>query len=197
MKKVLVIGLGGSGGKTVGFLMDEALAQIKDMGWSSNRLPDCWSFVHIDVPPSVNLAVAGTGLTANVTDQFGHYVPVTNPGALYSNIDQVVFNQFSNSSSNSSEGLRDLLKWRPNPDGIAATIDITGGAGAFRAIGRTLTLAAGDSLYKELKTVVSNLMNVSSEDGVELARVIGDGAAYDASDSPLIILVSSMAGGTG
>lgn len=197
MKKVLVIGLGGSGGKTVGFLMDEALAQIKDMGWKSNRLPDCWSFVHIDVPPSVNLAVAGTGLTANVTDQFGHYIPVTNPGALYSNIDQVVFNQFSNSASNSSEGLRDLLKWRPNPDGIAATIDITGGAGAFRAIGRTLTLAAGDSLYKELKAVVSNLMNVSSEDGVELARVIGDGAAYDASDSPLIILVSSMAGGTG
>jgi len=114
MKKVLVVGLGGSGGKTIGFLMDEALAQIKDMGWDSNKLPDCWSFVHIDVPGNAGQAIAGDGTAGDINAQGGTYIGISNPGAIYDNADISAFDKFKKSSSvsNSNEGLRDYLKWR-------------------------------------------------------------------------------------
>ena len=51
MRKVLVVGLGGSGAKTVSLMMDELLAELKsNYKWESNTLPDCWKFLSIDVP---------------------------------------------------------------------------------------------------------------------------------------------------
>lgn len=195
MKKVLVVGLGGSGGKTIGFLMDEALAQLKDLGWDSNKLPDCWSFVHIDVPPSVELAVAGEGLAANVVAQGGTYIPLTNPYSTYSNIDSVTFDKFKSSGDALGSGLQDFARWRPDP--AHAPKNITAGAGAMRAIGRVLTLSAANDIYASLEKVVRNLINVSPLQGNKLAELLGDGATFEGDQSPLVIMVSSMAGGTG
>ena len=199
MKKVLVVGLGGSGGKTIGFLMDEALAQIKDMGWDSNKLPDCWSFVHIDVPSNAAAAVAGDNLAADVNAQGGTYIGITNPGSSYPNSDSAAFSKFKSSSrlANSSEGIRDFLKWRPDPNGLAAGVAILGGAGAFRGIGRVLTISAGDAIARDLESAISKLINVPSNDGDKLANVMGEGVVFEADAQPIILLVSSMAGGTG
>jgi hypothetical protein len=179
--------------------MDEALAQIKDMGWDSNKLPDCWSFVHVDVPSSAAAAVAGDNLAADVNAQGGTYIGITNPGSSYPNSDEAAFSKFKSSSrlANSSEGIRDYLKWRPDPDGLAAGVNIIHGAGAFRAIGRVLTISAGDAIARDLESVISKLINVSSNDGDKLANVMGEGVVFEADAQPIILLVSSMAGGTG
>jgi hypothetical protein len=195
MKKVLVVGLGGSGGKTIGFLMDEALAQLKDLGWESNKLPDCWSFVHIDVPPQVGLAVAGDGLAANVVAQGGEYIPLTNPNTTYGAVDGAVFSKFANSGDASGNGLQDLARWRPDP--AMAPNGILAGAGAYRAIGRMLTLSASEQIHKRLEKIIKDLLNVKPDDGTKLAHLLGDGAFFAKDEPPLVILVSSMAGGTG
>jgi len=191
MKRVMVVGLGGSGGKTLGFLMDEAMAQLKTRGWTGEKLPDCWSFVHIDIPSDAAAAVAGGGLSDNVSQQGGKYVGVYQPGTNYLNVDQVAYSKFQSSEPN---GLKSFVRWRPSPP-MAAGIAIAGGAGAYRAVGRTLTLSQGDKLFTDLQTEAKRLMNVSSTDGTKLASLLNTN--YDASSSPLIIMVSSMAVGTG
>jgi hypothetical protein len=197
MQKVLVVGLGGSGGKTLSFLMDEARAQLKDLGWKeknedgSVRLPDCWQFVHIDVPANPSLAVAGADLAGTVKGLGGEYIGVYNAGTSYYDIDDKVTEKFQQSGTN---GLQRLARWRPAP-AIASGISIAGGAGQYRAVGRTLTLSAGDKIYRELRRVVERLMNVKPNDGMALASLQNDD--FVPSDPPIIFLVSSMAGGTG
>jgi hypothetical protein len=175
--------------------MDEALAQLKDLGWDSNKLPDCWSFVHIDVPPQVGLAVAGDGLAANVVAQGGEYIPLTNPNTTYGAVDGAVFSKFANSGDASGNGLQDLARWRPDP--AMAPNGILAGAGAYRAIGRMLTLSASEQIHKRLEKIIKDLLNVKPDDGTKLAHLLGDGAFFAKDEPPLVILVSSMAGGTG
>lgn len=194
MRKVLVVGLGGSGGKTIGFLMDEAMAQLRDMGWSKG-LPNCWSFVHIDVPPQSGVAVAGRGLADDVTKQGGKYINLVNPAADYRNIDRVVFDKFANSGDQSGNGLEDLARWRPEPS--TAPPSIVAGAGAYRAIGRVLTLSASENIYAGLRDEVRRLNNLDPQVGQELANTIGSKSAFENDESPIVLMVSSMAGGTG
>ena len=51
MYKICVVGLGGSGGKTLQFLMDQLGSELAKRGWAEDHLPRCWEFVHLDVPP--------------------------------------------------------------------------------------------------------------------------------------------------
>ena len=49
MKKFLVVGVGGSGGATLRYLMDQLGADLRKRG--IHELPDAWQFVQIDVNP--------------------------------------------------------------------------------------------------------------------------------------------------
>lgn len=191
MKRVMVVGLGGSGGKTLGFLMDEAMARLKSSGWKGDKLPDCWSFVHIDIPTDSATAIAGGGLTEDVEAQGGKYLGVYQQGTNYYNVDDVAFSKFQSSQPN---GLKSFVRWRPSPS-MGAGIAIAHGAGAYRGIGRTLTLSRSETLFQGLQKEATRLMNVSSEEGTKLATSVKSN--YDGQSSPLVILVSSMAGGTG
>ncbi len=45
----LLIGVGGSGGKTLRTARADLERQLNDVGWTES-FPDAWQFVHIDVP---------------------------------------------------------------------------------------------------------------------------------------------------
>lgn len=197
MQKVLVIGLGGSGGKTMSFLMEESLAQLKQLGWNEknletgkDRLPDCWKFIHIDIPNSPELAVAGAKVSS-VKALGGEYIGVYSNGTNYFDIDKKVSERYQNSGLN---GLQKFARWRPAPS-LAATIAIAGGAGTYRAIGRALTLSAGERIYGDLHNYIEKLNNIKPEDGQKVADL--HGSIFNQTDPPIVILVSSMAGGTG
>ena len=86
MQKVLIVGLGGSGGKTLAYLMDELKVRLGE-SWNG-ELPKCWKFIQIDVP-----VVAGglAGATASpVQAQGGTYVGLADGGVGYPNYDQSV-----------------------------------------------------------------------------------------------------------
>ncbi len=198
MRKVLLVGLGGSGGKTLSYLMDELLADLKERTneagerWELDRLPACWSFIHIDVPAAEG--DLGNGADKSVSAQGGRYVALGDGQALYRTFHEGVKSRFANASAR-SHGLGEFARWCPDPDD-ASTIPIQFGAGAYRAVGRVLTLAKSDVVYDNLKSAVQKLYEVSSEaEGVQVSNVLG--FRYNGSLPPLVIFVSSMAGGSG
>ena len=49
MRSFLVIGLGGSGGKTIRYLKQSLGEWLNEIGWASG-MPQGWQFLHIDTP---------------------------------------------------------------------------------------------------------------------------------------------------
>jgi hypothetical protein len=188
MRKVLIVGLGGSGGKTLSFIMDELKVILKDNGWKKDSLPECWKFVHIDVPSSAD--AIGKGLAPSVEAQGGKYIGLAS-ATNYPIYDRVAFDNFNNSI----DGLRSFARWRPVPSHQGG-IDIAGGAGAFRAIGRVVTLTKSAGIYGALDSLVTSLRADIAQNDLEDMSACFD-STPKSKEMPLVLLVSSMAGGSG
>jgi hypothetical protein len=189
MRKVLIVGLGGSGGKTLSFIMDELKVILKDAGWEKDSLPECWKFVHIDVPTTAG--GTGKGLADSVEALGGKYVGLASL-SQYPPYDDVAFDRFSKSEA----GLRGFARWRPVPED-AADIDILGGAGAYRAIGRVVTLTKSEGIHATLDNVATELNLPQAGYDLEFLHKALSGPAPGKNDKPLVLIVSSMAGGSG
>ena len=195
MRKVLVVGLGGSGAKTLSLMMDELLADLKsNYSWQSDLLPECWRFVSIDVPQVA--ASLGGKLSLPIDQKGGKYQGLAQDASTkYSSYEKLAYRKFEQAHEPSAGhyALQEYARWRAD-DSFGDGIDVTGGAGAHRAIGRVMTIANSDKIYSFLKANVTALM-ASDAAGVELSQVLG--TTWQAGQSPLILIVSSMAGGSG
>jgi hypothetical protein len=196
MRKVLVVGLGGSGAKTLSLMMDELLAELKsNYGWQENRLPSCWKFVSVDVPQVAENLGPGMSLPIDKKEG-GKYIGITqNAATKYSSYEQTAFHNFelAHDPNEGRFGLQEYARWHPDHQ-FGDSLSVSGGAGAFRAIGRVLTLANSERIYKFLKQNVTELM-ASDNEGTALAQTLG--VQWKADQSPMVILVGSMAGGSG
>ncbi|WP_288813043.1 tubulin-like doman-containing protein [uncultured Corynebacterium sp.] len=197
MKKVLIIGCGGSGAKTLAFMMDQLktmLAERLPEKYASPRdvkLPAAWQFVSIDVPTAPEKA--GKNL-ANVAEAGGRYISCGSSGR-YAAIDNAV----SNSLGARGE-LGSIASWAlANPE--EETTPISAGAGQYRGIGRMLLLSKLRDVQKELAQSWQTLFNAETDRELnDLAAELSGNAQHNADtskDVPLVFVVSSMAGGAG
>ena len=192
MYKIFIVGLGGSGGKTLQFLMDQLSGELRDRGWKHDRLPRCWQFVHIDVPSQPDGRDSAEGLPATVPDQGGQYIAVTTPNDHYAQLDAGLE---KNLSQIKGGALRQLVGWRP--DATRVTTPIVRGAGQYRAVGRLATLARSGTIFKGLIAAARDLnSSEADEDFVELRRTLGLRYAPEPQGT-MVMVVSSLAGGTG
>ena len=180
-RQVIVIGLGGSGGKTLRFLRRDLVRWLAQNGWDT--IPTGWQFLQIDsptVPDGVEVKVP------MLPDS--EYLGLVGPGVEFENVAQ----QLDNHALMSEE----LSTWRVAPAGLGVSVTI--GAGQYRAIGRTLALA----YLQQIRGAIGEVMNRVSLPAArsELDRlyhdVNGKPPTTNASD-PLVIVVSSLAGGSG
>jgi len=188
--KICVVGLGGSGGRTVQFLMDHLRSELAGVGWSADHLPRCWEFVHIDVPPTPD--GVGVGLPPTVPAQGGTYIPVSSPNDSYGVLDAALQTNLLNQPTGSQ--LRQLARWRPRVTDVTAPITL--GAGQFRAVGRLLTLARAGLVYDRLVPVAERL-NQSGADQDLAAVADALGLRGTTTQGSMVLVVSSLAGGTG
>jgi hypothetical protein len=189
MQKVLIIGLGGSGGKTLAFLMDELKVRLGD-DWE-RRLPECWKFIHIDVPAETD--IVGPQLASPVASQGGTYAGLANVGVPYSNYDKSAIDVLQ---SQNPSALDLAARWRPDPN-RADAIAVAGGAGAYRAVGRMVTVAKANGIYSALRRAIEDLASVSANDDLaKLSTQLGAPVATT-NGKPLVFMVSSLAGGSG
>ena len=192
MRRVLIVGLGGSGGKTVSFLMDELLVRLKNAGWDKDKLPQGWQFVHIDVPGAAD--GLGANLAAPVATQGGTYIGLAAGAAGYSTFANAIE---SNLESQMPSDLSYLARWEP--DERANVIAISGGAGAFRAVGRIVTTAAANKIHSNMATVISALNSVEAiNENKDAGQILKfKNADQLAKEPPLVMMVSSLSGGSG
>ena len=189
-KKVLIVGLGGSGGKTLAFLMDELRVRLGEE-WEGG-LPECWKFVHIDVP--VVADALGSNLATPVGAQGGTYVGLANVSTPYENYDTAAMTVLENQNPSA---LDLAVRWRPDPK-RANAIAVSGGAGAYRAVGRVVTVAKAAGIYAALDKAVSDLSSTkANEDLAKLTHKFGTPTGSNQNGEPLVFLVSSLAGGSG
>lgn len=184
-----MVGLGGSGGKTLQFLMDQLHTELQLRGWDRDRLPKCWQFVHVDVPAQPD--GIGEGLPPTVRQQGGRYLAVTTPNDHYRQLDAGLEGALAQSSV---DQLRQLVRWRPNASEV--NVPIVNGAGQYRAVGRLATLARSREIFEGLREAAQELNSTeANQDFSQLLRVLGQRPA--APQATMVMVVSSLAGGTG
>ncbi len=192
MYKVLVVGCGGSGTKTVAFMMDQLKADLKRHG--VNEIPPCWQFLAVDTPVQEE-ELASYGV-ARVTEQGGQYVDCgVSGGGGYKVTDDALTRDLMNGGK---YALRSVASWMPS-EPRDVTFSVEDGAGQHRAIGRLLVLRRLRGIHDAIEDAISRMADASKQEITRevIANVPGVGSAPDHKASPLVLVVSSMAGGSG
>ena len=82
LRPFLLIGVGGSGGKTLRVVRHELERRLRDVGWEGD-FPSGWQFLHVDVPSVAD------GDDPDLPPQLSHaeYAGLVTAGVNYRNID--------------------------------------------------------------------------------------------------------------
>jgi hypothetical protein len=180
------VGCGGSGGLTLQYLMDQLRADLQPHGLA---FPAGWQFVHLDVPAAPD--GVGAGRPPTVRQQGGSYVSVGSARGKFSDVADGVVRRLTPGAR-----LGSLVPWMPDPN--AVTVPASQGAGQFRAVGRILTLSRMTEIRTELESAWGRLG--TGEARAQLTRTaerLSPATVSDVQQDPYVLVVSSMAGGTG
>lgn len=156
-KSFLLIGVGGSGGKTLRYAEREVSRRLNEIGWTEG-IPDAWRFLHIDVPSEPDViegdVPAKTGKTAR-------YLGLADPNRRYRDYDADLIRQ--------RDQLPQVAGWRPDPNGDYAPP--YKGAGQRRVVGRVVAA----SRIGDLKGAIEDeLMMMNAAGGSEQLRRLDD-----------------------
>lgn len=181
LQPLLMVGVGGSGAKTLRTLRQVMMRRLRMQGWEGSDLPVAWQMLAVDT----------------VTDQSrdGYPAPLL-PGTDYLGLVQKpgVYEHFKVPMVEAvPQGLRQdaFLGWLPEK----VPGSLIHGAGQNRAVGRAVAAAKLGDIRAGLKAkldVVSTQKAIQSLNAV--APLLG---ATGVSSSPMAWVISSLAGGTG
>jgi hypothetical protein len=181
-RRMLFVGLGGSGGKTLRVLKRDLKEWLADHEWDGD-FPMGWQFVHIDTPPTPDGMISGGGSL-----EPSEYLGLIGSG--------VQFSQVATRLSNIADMDRELIGWRVDP--AALQVPITMGAGQFRAIGRSIAMCYAGPIKERLQQAIA-LLNYPAT-VAQLGSVythVEEKVTNDSAVPPIVVVVSSLAGGTG
>ncbi len=193
--RVQFIGLGGSGGKTIRYLKRDFNEWLTQIGWFDQRptgeqktaLPAGVQFLNIDTPPKQDEQVdRGAGLLDS------EYRGLVAPGMSMKGVIKAL-------DAGDPEG-RSLTGWRVSPH---TPVNPTVAAGQMRAVGRSIARAYVSSIRESLSQSMSAIeSDAATSDMRQLYKDVhgsseSSGSTDAATDTPITIFVSSLAGGTG
>jgi hypothetical protein len=184
LRPFLMIGIGGSGGKTLRIVRHELERRLTEHGWEG-KFPAGWRFLHIDVPSVAD------GDDPDLPPQLprSQYAGLVSSGVNYRNIDAAL------AGTGRTETGDWIAGWRPDPTQVMVPVEK--GAGQFRALGRMLTLSnlktAKNQLDEALRDINGREVTAELQD---LTRRLG-GTPSSVVKSPVAVIVSSIAGGSG
>lgn len=180
LRKFLMIGLGGSGGKTLRYLKQNLEERFEEIGWDEG-MPEGWQFLHIDTPAQQDSPVLPGSPALLDADE---YLSLTNPG--------IKFKAIVESLQDKGE---DFAGWLVDH---RINIPIEMGAGQYRAVGRIIGLYCTDHIKRRLLGKQRALMSAGAAAQLDrLADRFAGGQVSAEAPPPVAIVVSSLAGGTG
>lgn len=187
MKKFLVVGCGGSGAKTQAYMIDQLKAYLRRVDPDIDRLPDAWQFVSIDSPLEAE-TISGV---PNVQQSGGTYVSV-GKSQHYNEYDTGISRTLGNAGA-----LGEIATWAERNPRTRNT-PISDGAGQYRAIGRMLTIGSFQKIRDGLVAAAHTLNRIETNSELNELNYKITGQYQDGTDqTPIVFVISSMAGGTG
>ena len=189
LRPFLLVGVGGSGGKTLRVIRDSIEAKLRSRGWSveDRGFPKAWQFLQIDV------ASAPDGDDPDLPRQLpaGDFFGMVSSGLTYSAMDGALAQRLP-----FEQQLDSLGGWRPDPNKVQ--VAITRGAGQYRALGRMVTLNRLDHIKQRVDRAVDALTDadIAGELG-DLTQMLGQGEPRTHIAEPVVLVISSIAGGSG
>lgn len=184
LRPFLLVGVGGSGGKTLRVVRANLLRRLEQAGWSG-ALPDAWQFLHIDVPTTAD--GNEPDLPRQLPEQ--QYQGLVSSGIDYRTIDDAL-------AQNAGSHARDALGgWLPDRDKV--NVPASKGAGQYRALGRTITLSQLPRVATAVREARRRLTGTEVGGQLKnLSDLLGFPAQVTVPD-PQVVVVASIAGGSG
>ena len=181
LRKFLIVGLGGSGGKTVRYLKQCLEERFEEIGWAEG-MPEGWQFIHIDTPAVQDSPVLPGSPALLHSDE---YLPLAASGI---NFEAVVDNLKARGE--------EFAGWLVDPRYMK--IPISMGAGQYRAVGRIIGLYYADRVKRRLVRKQAALMSAGAAAQLDrLAALYSGDELVGEAPPPVVIVISSLAGGTG
>jgi hypothetical protein len=179
LKPLLIIGIGGSGGKTIRSMKQALNRQLASHRYEGG-IPAAWQFLQIDT------TYDGIDFPAPMLTQEEIHLVVPNGEDFYN-----VLNRLESLGAVNSEKQNLLTGWAiPN-----SNVSIQQGAGQMRGIGRQVGIADAPRIMSAIITSISKMKSATSLS--ELSRLADAIGSEGAVDEPRAILVASLAGGSG
>jgi hypothetical protein len=182
LRPFLLIGVGGSGGKTLRTMQQTLLRRIRQAGWTGDGLPEGWQMLWVD---SVSVQSAD-GFPAPLLDG-EDYCGLVPPGTGY----QALRGSLT-TSVQPAERMSATAGW------VAETVPINVGTGAgqSRAIGRVISASKLGRIKTALNGQHAKLSGPTVQ--AQLADLSGKlGQQPGAMSGPIALVISSVAGGSG
>lgn len=181
LRKFLIVGLGGSGGKTVRYLKQCLEERFEEIGWDEG-MPEGWQFLHIDTPAVQDSPVLPGSPALLEPDE---YLPLAASGI---NFEAIVDNLKARGE--------EFAGWLVDPRYMK--IPISMGAGQYRAVGRIIGLYYTGRIKRRLIRKQAALMSAGAATQLDrLAALYSGDELVGEAPPPVVIVVSSLAGGTG
>lgn len=187
LRPLLLIGVGGTGGKVLGATRQYLLRHLNDQGVT--ELPKAWQTLHIDIPAVRDSEERGLPFSLPASD----YLGLMRPESDYVSEHTAVTARLAKES-----GYRRTLAWDCWAPAPAAQVPgrLAQGAGQLRAVGRAGTLARLEVLNRRLAGVLGIVSN--DEHKAELALLSQtlrvDGLPQGKHE---VFVVGSICGGSG
>ena len=182
LRPFLVVGIGGSGGKTVRAARQALKFKLDQQGWDGGW-PEAWQLLHIDSPTTPD----GLEFPAPLLPQ-EDYLSLVPSGVGYKVIHDKIIQGLG--AKQSQEVSRSL----PSPAEVKVPIQL--GAGAYRAVGRAIAAGAMKEISVRVQQSLDRMTSgVADSELKELSKLFG--VQVVGAPQPTIIIISSVAGGSG
>ena len=182
LRPFLVVGIGGSGGKTVRAARQALKFKLDQQGWDGGW-PEAWQFLHIDSPTSPD----GLSFPAPLLPQEDYLSLVPN-GVGYRTLHDKVLQGMG------AKHTLDVQRSLPSPSEVKVPVDL--GAGAYRAVGRTIAAAAMKDIFLKAQESLGKISSSTADSQLkDISRLFG--VQVSTPHKPTVIIISSVAGGSG
>ena len=185
LRPFLLVGVGGSGGKTLRALKQTLELELMQRGWTGSW-PSAWQLLHVDSPTIQDGAEFPASFLP--TENYQGLVPT---GTVY----KTAYERITLPGKIPSELLPDVEK--PLPSSEEVTVRVEYGAGQYRAIGRTIVLAKLSEVRQAAAAAISRMNSADSRGQLDSISNLFGAKESTGLPNPVVIVISSIAGGSG
>lgn len=182
LSPVLIVGAGGSGGKTLRALRQTLLRRLRAKGWEGD-IPEAWQFLEIDTISTQ----AREGFPADLLPA-EDYMGLVPPQVNYAGLRNALLTRTPKNIHMGAFG-----GWLPE----STPIRVQRGAGQYRTIGRAVAVTQLARIAAALGQSYSRMTAPGATAQLREVVQMLTGKADKVDDQPLAIIVSSVAGGSG